>query len=218
MKNKVRRFGKGGETDDSPDFSRLTFKEAFQAARGGPNVKTPDNKTFTWNGKKYSTGLDSGKKAAAKASGPDESSAETGRLIRAAASRPSASQGALDESHPEAILPFGRIAKGIAMAAAASRPPKVTPKRTEGSMENTSRMDVEEAAAQGAKRDPKNMEESSFADEGNPNFKRGGKVKKMASGGSARASSMGKVKTSKPTMRSASSRADGIAIRGKTRA
>lgn len=41
-------------------------------------------------------------------------------------------------------------------------------------------------------------------------FKRGGTVKKYASGGS--------VKTAKPTMRSASSRADGIAIRGKTRA
>lgn len=41
-------------------------------------------------------------------------------------------------------------------------------------------------------------------------IKKGGMVKKYASGGS--------VKTAKPTMRSASSRADGIAIRGKTRA
>lgn len=37
-------------------------------------------------------------------------------------------------------------------------------------------------------------------------------------GGSIKASKMGAVKVSKPTMRSASSRADGIAIRGKTRA
>jgi hypothetical protein len=37
-------------------------------------------------------------------------------------------------------------------------------------------------------------------------------------GGSIKASKMGAVKTAKPTMRSASSRADGIAIRGKTRA
>jgi hypothetical protein len=37
-------------------------------------------------------------------------------------------------------------------------------------------------------------------------------------GGSIKASKMGAVKTVKPTMRSASSRADGIAIRGKTRA
>lgn len=41
-------------------------------------------------------------------------------------------------------------------------------------------------------------------------LKKGGMVKKYASGGA--------VKTAKPTMRSASSRADGIAIRGKTRA
>ena len=41
-------------------------------------------------------------------------------------------------------------------------------------------------------------------------MRKGGTVKKYASGGS--------VKTAKPTMRSASSRADGIAIRGKTRA
>lgn len=40
-------------------------------------------------------------------------------------------------------------------------------------------------------------------------FKRGGAIK---------ASKMGSVKTAKPTMRSASARADGIAIRGKTRA
>jgi hypothetical protein len=37
-------------------------------------------------------------------------------------------------------------------------------------------------------------------------------------GGSIKASKMGAVKVAKPTMRSASSRADGIAIRGKTRA
>lgn len=40
----------------------------------------------------------------------------------------------------------------------------------------------------------------------------------MKKGGAVKASKMGSVKTAKPTMRSASSRADGIAIRGKTRA
>jgi hypothetical protein len=49
-------------------------------------------------------------------------------------------------------------------------------------------------------------------------IKKGGMVKKYANGGSVMASKMGSVKTAKPTMRSASSRADGIAIRGKTRA
>jgi hypothetical protein len=48
---------------------------------------------------------------------------------------------------------------------------------------------------------PDYLDEARFADEGNPNYKRGGKVKKMASGG-----------------KSASARADGCAIRGKTRA
>lgn len=49
-------------------------------------------------------------------------------------------------------------------------------------------------------------------------YKKGGAVKKYANGGSVMASKMGSVKTAKPSMRSASSRADGIAIRGKTRA
>lgn len=49
-------------------------------------------------------------------------------------------------------------------------------------------------------------------------MKRGGAVKKYAAGGSVKATKMGAVKTAKPSMRSASSRADGIAIRGKTRA
>jgi hypothetical protein len=51
-------------------------------------------------------------------------------------------------------------------------------------------------------------------------FKKGGavKAKAFAKGGSVKATSMGTVKTTKPKMGSASSRADGCAIRGKTRA
>ena len=51
-------------------------------------------------------------------------------------------------------------------------------------------------------------------------MKKGGavKAKAFAKGGAVKATSMGSVKTAKPTMRSASSRGDGIAIRGKTRA
>jgi hypothetical protein len=48
-------------------------------------------------------------------------------------------------------------------------------------------------------------------------IKNGGAVKKYASGGSVKASSMGSVKQAKPSMSSASKRADGIAQRGKTR-
>jgi hypothetical protein len=48
-------------------------------------------------------------------------------------------------------------------------------------------------------------------------MRRGGAVKKYAAGGSVKASSMGTVKQAKPSMGSASKRADGIAQRGKTR-
>jgi hypothetical protein len=48
-------------------------------------------------------------------------------------------------------------------------------------------------------------------------YKKGGAVKKYAAGGSVKASGMGSVKTAKPSMGSASKRADGIAQRGKTR-
>jgi hypothetical protein len=51
-------------------------------------------------------------------------------------------------------------------------------------------------------------------------FKKGGavKAKAFAKGGSVKTTSMGSEKTAKPKMTSASSRGDGIAIRGKTRA
>ena len=49
---KKRKFADGGAV---PDFSRLSFKEAFAAARGGDGE--PMNDKFTWNGKTYSTAL-----------------------------------------------------------------------------------------------------------------------------------------------------------------
>lgn len=63
--------------------------------------------------------------------------------------------------------------------------------------------DLDPKALMRETRAARNEDESRFADEGNPNFRKGGKVKKMATGGK---------------VRSASSRADGCAIRGKTRA
>lgn len=62
---------------------------------------------------------------------------------------------------------------------------------------------------------PDYLDQSRFADEGNPNFKRGGKVKakaKMCYGGKVKKMSTG------GKAKSASARADGCAIRGKTRA
>lgn len=62
--------------------------------------------------------------------------------------------------------------------------------------------DLDPKALMRENRSPRDDDESRFADEGNPNFKRGGKVKKYAKGGS---------------VGSASKRADGIATKGKTR-
>lgn len=74
---KKRKFADGGAI---PDFSRLTFKEAFQAARGGPDAKKPLNDKFTWNGKTYTTELEKPKAKSKPA--PDQSQAETNRLRR----------------------------------------------------------------------------------------------------------------------------------------
>lgn len=60
---------------------------------------------------------------------------------------------------------------------------------------------------------PDYLDQARFADEGNPNFKRGGKVKPKA-----KMSYGGKVKKMASGGKSASARADGCAIRGKTRA
>jgi len=60
---------------------------------------------------------------------------------------------------------------------------------------------------------PDYLDEARFADEGNPNYRRGGKVKaKMSYGGKVKKMSTG------GKAKSASARADGCAIRGKTRA
>jgi len=192
---KIRKFDEGGSTG----LKRETFGDAFKRnrARG--------EKTFEFNGKKYTTDI-KGEAAPAKSDkGPDESAAETSRLIRAAATKPDARQGALEGVHPESILVGGPLVKAGTRALAGLRAAKEVKKaaeRKEPSMGRTARMDAEDAAADSS-RAPRNMEESSFADEGNPNFKRGGKVKKMASGGSA--------------VSSASKRADGCAVRGKTK-
>ena len=62
--------------DNVPDFSRLTFKEAFSAARKPINGVRA--KEFSWNGKRYTTELADEKPKSA----PDESKAETQRLRR----------------------------------------------------------------------------------------------------------------------------------------
>lgn len=61
--------------DNVPDFSRLTFKEAFAAARKGGGDE------FSWNGKRYTTEL-ADEKPKVKKAVPDESMAEKTRLRR----------------------------------------------------------------------------------------------------------------------------------------
>lgn len=60
-----------------PDFSRLSFKEAFAAARSAPN----DTRKFSWNGKTYTTDV-AADVPKTKTTTPDESAAETQRLRR----------------------------------------------------------------------------------------------------------------------------------------
>lgn len=118
------------------------FGKAFRAARSA------GDKTFTFNGKKYTTEL-----AKPKTSTKPELGPEMGEKMTPAESKDAASR-------------FGY------------------PKGSErlNSIENTETSDM--------------------------TFKRGGSVK---------ASKMGSVRTSKPSMGSASSRGDGIASKGKTR-
>lgn len=193
---KAKRYNEGGGLEvpeAGTGLKKETFKEAFRRAR---DRKAPD---FEFEGKKYTTEYKeeaAARKAAALAKKPDESAAETSRNIRAAADvqkrKVEASDKPLESVNPEDYIGVAGALKALpklAARAAAKAAPKSFVKR--------------EPDLSNPKRVPKDIDEARFADEGNPNFKRGGKIKKMASGGMAR---------------SASARADGCAIRGKTRA
>ena len=66
---------------------------------------------------------------------------------------------------------------------------------------------------------PRQKSQTSFLDRVKQSgmMKKGGSVKKYKAGGSVKPSKMGGVKTASPKMSSASKRADGIAMKGKTR-
>jgi len=83
-------------------------------------------------------------------------------------------------------------------------------KKEGGQMKESKAMMKKEVSFMKKKGAPKSMIKHEMEEAG---MKYGGKVKKMAAGG---ATKMGAVKTAKPKMGSASSRADGIAQRGKT--
>ena len=241
MKRRMKKFSEGGEI---PDFSRLTFKEAFAAARGGPGVKTPMNKTFTWNGKTYNTDIAADKsKASPKPEPKTEAKAET----KAESKAESKSESKPAPKVEDFSAAGNKLTYGTSKAPAIKgKEPAATRERIEPHMgdlkdinprkpadTSTKRLGVSNAPRLGGRgsggggggggsgtrqlmlgsdldpktlmrenRSPRDDDESRFADEGNPNFKRGGKVKKYAKGGS---------------VGSASKRADGIATKGKTR-
>ena len=201
MANKrAKRFDEGGDVEpekskmykaepaqESTGLKKESFKEAFARS------KKSGDKTFEFNGKKYTT-----ETAKPKASGPDESSAETGRLTRAAATRPAAEPG-LEESHPEDMLggmglkAAARVAKTVVQAGER----KAAQKATESLAAANRREALKESARSGTRAGQRASEDAAdMGRMGSDYMKKGGKVK----------------------ARSASSRADGCAIRGKTRA
>lgn len=243
---KMKKFSDGGEV---PDFSRLTFKEAFAAARKSPT----DKGEFTWNGKRYNTDLAEDKPAVkaktVKTTGPDESAAETARLSRAAKpvsaepAKTSSSSSKSDSSELGTLAGAGAAAL-LGAAAAASRrnaspdisarkephssPMKdINPRTVRQIGSNAPRLGGVRGGGGGGGgggnsrelmlgsdlevrgvRDAMNKEilgdyNSRSGDSGNTSYKRGGKVSKHAKGGSVKSS--------------ASKRADGCAVRGKTK-
>jgi hypothetical protein len=86
-----------------------------------------------------------------------------------------------------------------------------------GEMKESKTMMKKEVAFMKKKGAPKSMVKHEMAEAG---MKKGGMAKKYAMGGMSKSempSKMGKVATAKPKMGSASKRADGVAVKGKTR-
>lgn len=110
---KKRRFAAGG---DIPDFSRLTFKEAFAAARGGPGQKTPMNDKFTWNGKTYTTEM-----AKPKAKEEPSKGAVSSEDGEATTPTKAATKSASADSDSGAGVALGALGAAAAGAAMASR-------------------------------------------------------------------------------------------------
>lgn len=197
-------IGFGGGDEEAPSRSAApaakTFKQSFAAARRA------GDKTFEFEGKKYTTELAASK---AKASAPDESSAETARIKRRADEASKAAYGeekqrqarmakeqALEKVSPESALIGGgglramkMLAEGLAAKQAAKEAAKTMGRRPEKDITPRPARLTNEPLKIG--REPLKI-----------GMKKGGAVKSHSSGGS---------------MSSASKRGDGIAQRGKTR-
>ena len=153
-----------------------SFKDAFASAR-----KAGD-KTFEWNGKKFTTELAGEKKSTPSMKSPTESSGSGS--YAPAPPKTTASKSADDEPKPKSA------SKSPKMYRTLSGEFRPVPEQTrQESMDNPLVRAFKAIRARG--------------EAGAPAYAKGGKVKKMASGGVARSS--------------ASKRADGIATKGKTK-
>lgn len=200
---KKRKFNDGGDVYAKP-LAKASFKEAFREAREA------GDKTFEYMGKKYTTELAGSKKDDTKY-GEDKEAVrkayqESGRLRKPKETPESQyervkNEKGLETVSPELdVLPMGKIVAGGAAAAAALKGMSTLGKRY-AAKEAAEKATVDKAAkiAAGKEAAKKSRAESSGAMKGDVRgdelrYKAGGKVS------------------------SASRRADGCAIRGKTRA
>jgi hypothetical protein len=206
----IKRMDGDGGSYTSP--RKVSFGEAFSEARRA------GSKTFEFGGKRYTTELSSEKKSArSTAPTPDESADETARLARQAKITDSSKDSEGSGYAVPAIVGAGAAA-ALAKAAMGKREKKESlsdrvKAREAGKSQSGSTVGKMPGSSLS---DPYSMQLGSDLDvkrtlRGNKRmgmdsrdteFKKGGKIKKMASGGKSS---------------TASSRADGIAQRGKTR-
>lgn len=201
MKRKTKRYDEGGGVEEmkkgifASKAPKMTVKDDRFKDAVEPNTKLPSFKEST--GTSYGPGSDSKPKAkpAVNKRLPSNPSAKefSGEVVKAKdlGSQSFAAPAAKKESSYG--VPAALAAMSAGLGAAAANMKGMMKRSGTGSHEVTPRRGV-------LSLDPSNADESRFADEGNPNYKRGGKVKKMSSGGST-----------------ASRRGDGCAVRGKTK-
>lgn len=204
MKRKTKRYDEGGGVEEMKkgifgskskmDVEDDRFKSAVQA-----NTKLPSFKEKT--GTSYGPGSDSPSISVSKTKTtvskrlPSNKDAKefTGEVIKAKDLGSQSFAAPTTKKESSYGVPAALAAMSAGLGAAAANMKGMMKRSGTGSHEVTPRRGV-------LSLDPSNADESRFADEGNPNYKRGGKVKKMSSGGST-----------------ASRRGDGCAVRGKTK-
>lgn len=202
-----KRFGDGGDVEEmkrgiasnfkaeAPSESYAeektlgpsSFKEAFAEARAA------GDKTFRYNGKKYTTDIKSAKPTASASTSEKESKSSEPE------SKPASKPASKPESKSNRGIAAGLFGAGAGMGAAAliggikkSEAARRERELAKGREERSTKSPIRNITP----------EEAAFENEGGRYYRKGGKVKKYASGGSAS---------------SASKRADGIAQRGKTK-